>query len=440
MNAIACTDACRPSRCSGLVYPIIPLLLLALPIMSGYTAAGEREDQFGSAALEGSDDPETAVQSWLFPGAGRRLPLKERRLQDGAQRGLIPPGTTEKGFSPRIGLAVEYQNNLFFTDTNQRDDVITVLSPGIRYSDGGKGWNLEADYGFEAAKYFDNSKLNKVLDAQSGLLFANRELSRRLTVGLSDNFYESRDTSDQLIRGVLTGATTVTNNDLSVELAYTVTPNVRTNISYSNLIILTNDSAATDIRSNEVTTGLRWRVTPRDTVGLEYEGRRMDFTRVDEATGHSVLALYRRQFSRRFALEGGAGYLTINKSFDTDTWSARLSAQASMMKEFLIGLNYNRDVLLGAGVGAPLLENTLNLNMLLRIRPGLRFGAELGKTRFKIQDSFRTRIDSVDVLGFLSYALTDNIWVRARYSHNSQKVSGTTIRNNRYLVNMVFSL
>jgi len=440
MNTIVSPDTFHHSRCSDLTYPIILLLLLALLLPFGSTAAGEREDQFRSVALEGGDEPETAVQSWLFPQAGRRLSLKERRLHDGAQRGLIPPRRTDKGFTPRIGAAVEYQDNLFFTNDNQRDDVIAVLSPGVRYSNGGKGWNLEADYGFEAARYFDNSRLNKVFDAQSGVLFANRELSRRFTVELADIFLESRDTSDQLIPGALAGATTVTTNDLSADLAYTVTPNVRTNFSYSNRIMLTNDSSATDIRSNEVATGLRWRLTPRDTVGFEYEGRRMDFNKVDVATEHSVLALYRRQIGRRFALEGGAGYLTINKSFDTNKWRARVSAQASVMKEFLIGLNYNRDVLLGAGVGAPLLENTLNLNMLLRIRSGLRFGAELGKTRFKVQDSFRTRVDSVDVMGFLSYALSDNIWVRARYSHNSQEVLGTTIRNNRYLVNMVFSL
>ncbi|HHH42919.1 MAG TPA: hypothetical protein ENK49_02175 [Gammaproteobacteria bacterium] len=380
------------------------------------------------------------VQSWLFPDAGRRLPLKERRLQDGAQRGLIPPLTADKGFTPRVGAAVEYQDNLFFTNDDQRDDVIAVLAPGLRYSNGGKGWNLEADYGFEAARYFDNSDLNKVFDAQTGLLFINRELSRRLALGVSDNFYESRDTSDQLIPGVLTGATTVTSNDLSAELVYSATPNVQTSLAYSNLILLTNDSTATDIRSNELAAGLRWLFTPRDTVGLEYEGRRMDFNRVDVATGHSVLASYRRQFGRRFALEGGAGYVTVNKSFDTDTWRARFSAQAAVTKQFLLGLNFNRDVLLGAGVGAPLLENTLNMNMLLRLGSGLRFGAELGKTRFKIQDSLRTRIDSVDVLGFMSYALTDNAWIRIRYSHNSQEVSGTTIRNNRYLATMVFSL
>ena len=438
MNVFARADALRP--CRGRVCPLVLLLPLVLLMTPGHTAAAGREYPFGSAALEGDNEPESAVQSWLFPAAGRRLPLRERRLQDGAQRGLISPRTKDRGFTPRIGAAVEYQDNLFFTNDNQRDDVIAVLSPGMRYSNGGKGWNLEADYGFEAARYFDNSRLNKVFDAQSGLLFANRELSRRLTVGLSDNFYESRDTSDQLIPGALTGATTVTSNDLSAELAYALTPNVRTSISYSNRVILTNDSAATDIRSNEASTGLRWRITPRDTIGLEYEGRIMDFNKVDKATGHSVLALYRRQFGRRLSLEGGAGYLMVNKSFDVDTWRARLSAQASPLKELLVGLNYNRDVLLGAGVGAPLLENSVNMNVLLRIRPGLRFGAELGKTRFKIQDSFRTRIDSVDVLGFLSYALTDRIWVRARYSHNSQEVSGTTIRNNRYLVNMVFSL
>jgi len=185
MNTIVSPDTFHHSRCSDLIFSII-LLLLLLPF--GYTAAGEREDQFRSVALEGGDEPETAVQSWLFPQAGRRLPLKERRLYDGAQRGLIPPRTTDRGFTPRIGAAVEYQDNLFFTNDNQRDDVIAVLSPGVRYSNGGKGWNLEADYGFEAARYFDNSRLNKVFDAQSGVLFANRELSRRFTVELADIF------------------------------------------------------------------------------------------------------------------------------------------------------------------------------------------------------------------------------------------------------------
>jgi len=425
-------------RCIDRSYPIILLLLPVLLVPFGYTAADERTDQFRSAALEGSDTPENSVQNWLSSGPERRLPLRERRLYDGARRGLVPPRTTDKGFSPRIGLAMEYQDNIFFTNTKQRDDVIAVLSPGTHYSNGGKGWILEADYSFEAAKYFSHSELDKVFDAQSGLLFVNRELSRRLSVGLADNFIQSRETSDQLIPGLLEGNTKVTSNDLSMELGYSVTPNIRTNFRYSNLLMKTSDSTASNINTNEGTAGLRWRFSPRDTVGLEYEVRRMDFSKADEATGHSVLALYRRQFSRRFALEGGIGFLTINKSYDFDTMRARLSAQASM-KQVLFGLNYNRDTILGAGIGAPLLENTLSLDTLLRIRSGLRIGTELGLTRFKTLDSTRTRIDSVDITGFLSYALADNTWMRFKYNHNSQKLSGTVTRNNRYLMNMVFT-
>ena len=52
----------------------------------------------------------------------------------------------EPGFHPYISLKEEYNDNIDLTPTNQRDDFITTVQPGIRYSNMGKQAGVDLNY------------------------------------------------------------------------------------------------------------------------------------------------------------------------------------------------------------------------------------------------------------------------------------------------------
>jgi len=63
-------------------------------------------------------------------------------------------------FHPYISLKEEYSDNLNLTSTNKKEDYITTVQPGIKFSNMDKRSGVDLDYSLGAVFYGKNSNLN----------------------------------------------------------------------------------------------------------------------------------------------------------------------------------------------------------------------------------------------------------------------------------------
>jgi hypothetical protein len=123
-------------------------------------------------------------------------------LSPGAARAQVSPGpyVFSPGWYviPSLGLAEEYDSNVFGTSSNERSDFITRISPGVTFGYQSTPLTLLVSYGFGAEIYADNSDLNGV-NRHNGSLDFRYLPNPRLTLGLGASFVQSESTSGQAI-------------------------------------------------------------------------------------------------------------------------------------------------------------------------------------------------------------------------------------------------
>jgi len=63
-------------------------------------------------------------------------------------------------FDPRISVSETYTDNVFLSESNESDDFITDITPGIRITGTGRYLQLDFDYQYQSLIYADDSSLN----------------------------------------------------------------------------------------------------------------------------------------------------------------------------------------------------------------------------------------------------------------------------------------
>ena len=89
-------------------------------------------------------------------------------------------------FTPSLTVSEEYTDNLFLTEDNKESEFITIVSPGASFAVEGKRSNLELSYNPGFTFYQEYDELNSVRHSAS--LSGNRQLSKRLSLSVADNF------------------------------------------------------------------------------------------------------------------------------------------------------------------------------------------------------------------------------------------------------------
>ncbi|WP_207173301.1 hypothetical protein [Halochromatium glycolicum] len=413
--------------------------------------------QSAYAEVSGNDDrnPELDLLQQVQPryasGLSQRRPLQERELEEWGGRISAPPRQKFTGFEPRIGLGFEYTDNLSFSNTEQEDDVIALLSPGFNYVANSPQWRVGLDYGFEAAAYRDNTELDRLLDAQTVSLSATYNASPLFGITVSELFQQTHDPTAEALVTAASPATRFTTNILST-LA-TLRPNRTSdvNLGVSHQLLLTSDDDGADAQAYAFDAQARWLLGRAARLTARYNAQYLRFdlppatlssaaanARDDHGIIQGLRVGYQRALARNLAADIELGFLEPGPFADED-WQGRAQLRAATTNQ-LATLDASRDTTVVAGIGAPLLRNRLAFDVENRPFAGLRVGGTIALTRFKTLDREPQEFDTIDIGVAVRYALGSNIWLEGLLNRRQQEVSGDTTHANSLTFSIVKGL
>lgn len=377
------------------------------------------------------------VRTWLTLTDDDRLPSSEKPILEGARRGLIPPRNRRTGFVPRVTVSTDYTDNVFLTPSNEQDDFIFSVAPGVNYMNFSRRGSVSFDYSFESAAYSNNPDLNDFFIAQSLVFLGNYDLSPNTSIGLFNFFRDTKDPVERAVVGALPPFTRVTTNSLLAYLTHRFTSVVSVDARYGNRLAFTDDPAGSDTTVNEGLGILQFRTSKRDRMGISYRYRSFRFTQAQNEDTQTAALGYEHEFSERLIGEGQLGVIQSSTGGGEQFLRASARIQGSL-KDTILALDFDRDVTTTPGIGGPLLTNDLRVSALFRIQKGLQAGLEFDYVRFTTLDRSRTDIDSYDARFSLSYAMWENIWLRGKYAYRLQRTDGgNTVNNNRIILSVV---
>ena len=108
----------------------------------------------------------------------------------------------EMQITPSLGLQTEYNDNIFFSDTDELDDYIVTLSPQLKYTQDSSRLNLELGGRLDSIRYADNDELNDI-DQNLSTIIRYRLDPRWTVFGEFDYFKDSRPDRDIETTGLL---------------------------------------------------------------------------------------------------------------------------------------------------------------------------------------------------------------------------------------------
>ena len=93
--------------------------------------------------------------------------------------------------TPRVYVEERYDDNIFLTETNEKDDFITTISPGVNLNYEAPGGEINLDYELQRVLYDDFSELDYTGLRASAL--AQKDFSPRFGAGIRETFIRSQD-------------------------------------------------------------------------------------------------------------------------------------------------------------------------------------------------------------------------------------------------------
>jgi len=380
------------------------------------------------------------VLTWLNLEDDDRVPIREKPIFEGARRGLIPPRPRRTGFVPRVTLTANYQDNLFFTPTDEVSDFVTVISPGVSYKNFGKNWEIAFDYAFESAFYADNPDEDDFFDGQSAFLIGHLDVDSRTRVGLLDVFRDTRDPTEQLVPGAVPDLVPTQTNDLVLYATRGMSTQTNLTGRYINRLQFTDEPNSSDIAVNEGALIGDYEFSKSDRAGLSGRYRSYRFSPGQDETSYSGFASLRHDLDERLTVEGRLGLLHTTADSGRDYVVGGAAIHASH-KDAIYSVALDRDLTTSAGVSSLLLKNQVIGSALFRISSGLQAFVEVGYSNLETVNSATTNIDVVNVGASISYALTNNAWLRFKYTFTQEDIENADSTSaNQYFISIVGTL
>ena len=254
------------------------------------------------------------------------------------------PGVSQADFSdflsmfhPYLTVQEEYNDNIYLTRDNKKDDFITTISPGIRFSTSParvttpgqiltapqQPAGLDLDYRLGLV-YYAREKENDYV-SHEGNLNAWYTFERKLTLRLRDYFIRSEEPREreyiegalpeQYILGTQRQRYIYWRNVLEPSLEYRFGPDDRFSVTYRNNYYETKDPAAEDSRENYISPRVTYWFTIRHGILLEYGFTHGDFELSPDFVGHNIRGRYTYRFNPRTSIFGE--YVYVRRDFDS---------------------------------------------------------------------------------------------------------------------------
>jgi hypothetical protein len=226
---------------------------------------------------------------------------------------------------PNISVSTEYNDNINLTTNdnkvNKKDDFITTVQPGIRFSnmDAKSGIDLDVSAGF--VFYDKNTNLNYI--SGSGSLNAKYMTSEHINFYLKESYIRSENPREQeyftqiesnkYVLSKSTQRSVYWRNVFAPTIEYQFGAESRIGVNYRHNIYETEDPISQNSMENYINPFITYWFDKRNGVYLDYAYTNGDFEASPDLKGHKVTARYMNRLNRQATafLEGAY----TNRSF-----------------------------------------------------------------------------------------------------------------------------
>ena len=235
---------------------------------------------------------------------------------------LTPPvekdaGKPAEGFyvTPSLSVGELYDDNLFFSPTDRKQDFFTRTSPGIQAGYQSTPLTLLGGYTFDSEVYSKHPELTTTQMRQQTLVELKAMPTRPLTLSARGTFAKSRVPWEfNTFTG--TAISRIQSDRLAFDpsIAYQFDPLARATGDYTYSKDRIKNSITID--SHILRLGLDRQITPSDSVGPGYIGRHFEFLGVGSQTSHAFTLSWTRKLTPLTALTLRAGPRFTEGSLD----------------------------------------------------------------------------------------------------------------------------
>lgn len=231
-------------------------------------------------------------------------------------------GAPEPGFHPYISIQEEYNDNIYLTSTNKKDDFITTVTPGLKYTNMDAAAEIELDYNAGFVFYGKETDNNYV--SHNGSLNAKYMTKEHFNFYLRESIVRSEDprereplstTADnKYVLSTQRERSVYWRNVLAPTVEYQFGKEDRMGINYRNNIYRTESTTGEDSQENYINPYIDYWFDQKNGLRLEYGYTMGDFERTPDMTAHMANARYTHRVTSQTSIF--TGYTFTRRMFD----------------------------------------------------------------------------------------------------------------------------
>lgn len=230
--------------------------------------------------------------------------------------------SAEPGFHPHISVQEEYNDNINLTATDETDDFITTVKPGLKYSNTDSVSGIDLDYTLGFVFYDSDSDKNYV--SHNGSLDVKYLTKEHFNFYLKDTFIRSDDPREReyftqteenkYVLSTKREREVYWRNVVSPTAEYQFGPKNRVGINYRNNIYRTESETGENSREDYINPFFAYSFDQKNDIYLSYGYTIGNFERSSDLTGHMANARYTHRFDPKFSVFGE--YTFSRRAFD----------------------------------------------------------------------------------------------------------------------------
>jgi hypothetical protein len=234
-------------------------------------------------------------------------------------------------FHPFISLQEEYNSNINSTQDNPYSDFITTISPGLKYTAKGAGYDFDLAYQLGFNFYAQNPNNNYI--SQDGHLKTFYSFNPRWTVRLNETLTRSRDGFQSYSITTPTGQQTTTDtgqnpglylrNIFEPGLDYKFGRENLFTLNYLNGIYRPDGDTSQSTTVNSLTPSLTYWFSIRHGVSLNYSYTQAEYTQDPNWVGNDINARYLYRFNPQTLAYGEYRYAVFDYEFPGRDYSVQ---------------------------------------------------------------------------------------------------------------------
>jgi predicted porin len=243
---------------------------------------------------------------------------------------VLPLSLVEARWSltPRIYVEEMYDDNIFLTETNEENDFVTTVSPGINFTYETPTENVSLDYEYRRSLYSDFNELDFSQHRARG--DARKDFGARFSAGIRETFISSEDPLEysrietfEVPSVRQRRRNRYIRNILEPEATYRFGENRSFTLGYRNNLLRNDEDDIADLDENTINGRLNYRINVRNgfEISSRYSTINYDSTTPPEPSrdsdGYEIGGRYIYYFNP--TLSAYVGYRYYKRDFDKES-------------------------------------------------------------------------------------------------------------------------